>query len=102
VSIRTELNPIFYPRSVAVIGASPDFKRLGYHCMKSLLMSHFPGKIYPIHPDLSEISGFKAYPSIKAVPGKVDLANCCYPTPERAAKAMVGLVRRGRVVRQRG
>ena len=74
MSIRTELNPIFYPRSVAVIGASPDFKRLGYHCMKSLVVSHFPGKIYPIHPGLSEISGFKAYPSIKAVPGKVDLA----------------------------
>ena len=74
MSIRTEISPIFYPRSVAVIGASPDFKRLGYHCMKSLLMSHFPGKIYPIHPALSEISGFKAYPSIKAVPGKVDLA----------------------------
>ena len=69
-----EFNPIFYPRSVAVIGASPDFKRLGYHCLASLIMSRFPGRIYPIHPSLSEISGFKAYPSIKAVPDKVDLA----------------------------
>jgi acyl-CoA synthetase (NDP forming) len=69
-----EFNPIFYPRSVAVIGASPDFKRLGYHCLASLIMSQFPGRVYPIHPSLSEISGFKAYPSIKAVPDKVDLA----------------------------
>jgi acyl-CoA synthetase (NDP forming) len=67
-------NSIFYPSSVAVIGASPDFNRLGYHCMLSLIVSKFPGKIYPIHPSLSEIMGFKAYPSIKAAPGEIDLA----------------------------
>jgi len=69
-----DFNPIFYPNSVAVIGASPDFKRLGYHCMSSLIMSQFKGKVYPIHPSLPEISGFNAYPSIKMVPDKVDLA----------------------------
>ena len=69
-----DFNPIFYPNSVAVIGASADFKRLGYHCMSSLIMGQFKGKIYPIHPSLPEISGFNAYPSIKAVPDKVDLA----------------------------
>jgi len=74
VSTWNRFNIIFYPHSVAVIGASTDFKRLGYHCMKSLIMSHFPGKIYPIHPSLPEITGFKAYPSIKAVPGEVNLA----------------------------
>ena len=69
-----KFNPIFYPDSVAVIGASTDFNKLGYHCMSSLIMSKFPGKIFPVHPTLAEISGFKAYPSIKAVPGKIDLA----------------------------
>jgi len=77
VSTWDQLNVVFYPRSVAVIGASPDFNRLGYHCMSSLIMGRFPGRIYPIHPSLSEISGFKAYPSIKAVPGEVDLAIIC-------------------------
>jgi len=74
MSTWNDFNPIFYPNSVAVIGASPDFKRLGYHCMSSLIMSQFKGKIYPIHPSLPEISGLNAYPSIKAVPDKVDLA----------------------------
>ena len=74
MSAWNELNSVFYPRSVAVIGASLDFKRLGYHCMKSLIMSNFPGKIYPIHPSLPEIDGFKAYPSIKSISGEVDLA----------------------------
>lgn len=65
---------IFNPGSVAVVGASPDFKRLGYHCMKSLVMGQFAGRIYPIHPSLPEVSGFTAYPSLKSVPDKVDLA----------------------------
>jgi len=69
-----EFNHIFYPRSVAIIGASPDFKRLGYHCMLSLIKGRFEGRIYPVHPSLPEISGFKAYPSIKAIPDKIDLA----------------------------
>ena len=69
-----ESDPVFYPASVAVIGASTDFKRLGYHCMSSLIMGRFPGKIYPIHPSLPEVSGFKAYPSVTQVPGKIDLA----------------------------
>lgn len=74
MSASDHCNWMFYPRSVAVIGASPDFGRLGYHCMKSLIMSRFPGKIYPVHPSLSEIDGFKAFPSIKLIPGQVDLA----------------------------
>ena len=74
MSTRCDLNSVFYPRSVAVIGASPDFNRLGYHCMSSLIMGGFLGRIYPIHPSLPEIIGFRAYPSIRAVPGEVDLA----------------------------
>jgi acyl-CoA synthetase (NDP forming) len=42
--------------------------------MLSLILSQFPGRIYPIHPSLPEISGFTAYPSIGSVPNKVDLA----------------------------
>lgn len=74
MSTRGDLNSVFCPRSVAVIGASPDFSRLGYHCMSSLIMGGFSGKIYPIHPSLPEIMGFRAYPSVRAAPGEVDLA----------------------------
>ena len=68
------ISSFFKPSAVAVIGASPDFKRLGYHCMSSLIVSQFKGRIYPIHPSLPEISGFTAYPSIGSVPDEVDLA----------------------------
>jgi acyl-CoA synthetase (NDP forming) len=94
-----QFNSIFYPNSVAVIGASPDFKRLGYHCMSSLIMGKFPGKVYPIHPTLSEISGFKAYPSIKAVLDEIDLAIIAVRTSlvpsilnECASKGVKGVV----------
>lgn len=72
-----EFNSIFYPNSVAVIGASTDFNKLGYHCMASLMVSQFEGKIYPVHPSLPEIRGLQVYPSIKSVPDKVDLAIIC-------------------------
>lgn len=74
MSVSAQFHSVFYPESVAIVGASPDFKRLGYHCMSSLIMSGFKGRIYPIHPSLAEIAGFTAYPSVKFIPGKVDLA----------------------------
>ena len=99
MSAWNELNSVFYPRSVAVIGASPDFKRLGYHCMKSLVMSNFSGKIYPIHPSLPEIDSFKAYTSIRSIPGEVDLAIIAVRAPlvpsilnECAKKGVKGVV----------
>jgi acetyl-CoA synthetase (ADP-forming) len=76
-----EFKALFNPDSVAVIGASPDFKRLGYHCLRSLLMSGFPGEIYPVHPKLAEILSLKAYPSVISVPAKIDLAIVAVRTP---------------------
>ena len=74
MSIIEELNPIFHPRGVAVIGASKDPRKFGQLCVRSLLDSGFEGGIFPINPAISEVAGLKAYPSLDAVPEKVDLA----------------------------
>lgn len=65
--------PLFYPRSVAVVGATSNSKKMGCHVLKSL-MKNFPGKIYPVNPNYSSLFGLKAYPSLKDVPEDVDLA----------------------------
>ncbi len=65
--------PLFYPRSVAVVGATSNSKKMGCHVLKSL-MRNFPGKIYPINPNYATLFGLKAYPSLKDVPGEIDLA----------------------------
>ncbi len=74
MSITKNLTPLFYPNSVAVVGASSDPKKLGYFCLKSFTDSNFKGDIYPINPGYEEILGLKAYPSVKSLPAAFDLA----------------------------
>ena len=71
------LEPLFYPRSVAVLGASQNPNKLGYIQMKALIDGKFGGEIFPINPKSSEIEGLPCYPSITDVPTPVDLAIFC-------------------------
>jgi acyl-CoA synthetase (NDP forming) len=70
----TQLNSIFYPESVAVIGASNKFAKWGSFIMSHMLSGGYLGRIYPINPKEKEIYGRKVYTKIAAVPEKVDLA----------------------------
>lgn len=67
-----ELEPLFYPRSIAIIGATQNEQKLGYHWVKSLVRAGFNGNIYPVNPYEEEVLGLKIYPSITAIPGSVD------------------------------
>ena len=70
---------LFRPSSVAVIGASEKFDKLGFHVMKSLTRGGFKGKIIPVNPTAKEIMGIKAYPSILAYNDMIDLAIIAVP-----------------------
>lgn len=74
-----QLDYIFKPKTVAVIGASANPAKLGYICLRDLKEFGFPGKIYPVNPGAGELLGLQAYPSIEAVPGEVDLAIIVIP-----------------------
>ena len=68
----TEISPeIFYPESIAVIGASSDPTKVGYSVFRNLL--DFPGKLYPVNPKRKEILGREVYPELESIPDKVDL-----------------------------
>lgn len=71
------LEHLFFPRSVAVLGASENPSKLGHIQVKALLDGNFTGEIYPINPRSSEIGGLTCYPSLTEVPGSVDLAIFC-------------------------
>ncbi len=73
---------LFNPRSVAVIGASPNPAKMGHQCLLSLIESSFPGSIYPIHLQKKEIFGLPAYADLLEVPGEVDLAIVAVPASE--------------------
>jgi acyl-CoA synthetase (NDP forming) len=77
-----ELNNIktlFNPKSVAVIGASENPAKLGYHVMLSLTKGGFAGSITPINPSTKEIMGLKALPSIADLQDDIDLAIIVLP-----------------------
>ncbi len=68
------LSPIFSPSSIALIGATENPGSVGRNILENLTKGGFPGPIYPVNPKRDTVLGIKAYPSITAVPGKVDLA----------------------------
>ena len=63
--------------SIAVVGASQDPNKVGYAITRNLLS--FPGSLYPVNPRAGDILGRKAYPSLAAVPGLVDVAVVAIP-----------------------
>ncbi len=74
------MGDVFYPKSVAVIGASSDSekeRKSGW--IGRLLQFGFKGEIYPINPKVKEVLGFKAYASIQDVPGPVDYVIMAIP-----------------------
>jgi acetyl coenzyme A synthetase (ADP forming)-like protein len=70
---------ILEPSSVAVIGASPRPRTIGYALVANLLAGGFTGRIHPVHPTAPEVLGLPAYPSIAKVPEPVDLAVIAVP-----------------------
>jgi acetyltransferase len=69
------MDDFFYPRSIAVIGASRESGKVGHSVLKNLIDAGFQGKIVPVNPNADEILGLKAYPTIR----KVDLAVIVVP-----------------------
>ena len=77
--IVTAMNRIMQPKAVAVIGASAEDGKIGNSVMKNLINGGYKGEIYPIHPKAAEILGYKAYKSVKDVPGVIDTAVFAIP-----------------------
>ncbi|MEJ1161854.1 acetate--CoA ligase family protein [Prosthecomicrobium sp. N25] len=83
--IVTAMNRIMKPQAVAVIGASSEDGKIGNSVMKNLINGGYKGQIYPIHPKADEILGYKAYKSVKDVPGVIDTAVFAIPAKFVAA-----------------
>jgi acetyl coenzyme A synthetase (ADP forming)-like protein len=77
--VLASMKRIMQPRSVAVIGASAEDGKIGNSVMKNLINGGYKGNIYPIHPKADEILGYKAYKSVKDVPGEIDTAVFAIP-----------------------
>jgi acetyltransferase len=83
------LNNVFKPKSIAVIGASNKIGSPGYRIFRNLIGSGYEGVVYPVNPNKESIQGVQAYPSINDLPKIVDLAIVAIPS-----KVVVDVVER--------
>ena len=77
--VTLNLDKIFNPKSIAVIGASDEEGSVGYILMKNLTELGYQGKVYPVNIHKTEILGFKAYKTVNQLPETVDLAVIATP-----------------------
>ncbi len=76
-----DLDPLFNPRSVAVIGASANPVKWGFIMPRNILAGGYKGDVHIVNPKGTELFGKKSLRSIKDVPGPVDLALITTPLP---------------------
>ncbi len=82
------LERIFRPQRVAVIGASDDPVKVGYTVLRNLITGGFHGVTYPINPKREAVQGIQAYANVQSLPQPPDLAVICTP-----AASVPGLIR---------
>ncbi len=73
------LDKIFSPKSIAVIGASGTPGSVGYILLKNLIASGYEGVVYPVNNKRKSVQGVRAYSSINDIPEIVDLAIIAIP-----------------------
>ncbi len=73
------LERIFKPNSLAIIGASERPGSIGDSLMKNVLSGGYKGKVFPVNPKTGMIHGLPACASVKDIDQSVDLAIIATP-----------------------
>lgn len=74
-----DLASMFYPRSIAFVGASAALGKWGHLLFVNALASGFDGDIYLVNPRGGEIAGRPTYKSLQDIPGPIDLGVVTIP-----------------------
>ncbi|MBI4635528.1 MAG: acetate--CoA ligase family protein [Candidatus Rokubacteria bacterium] len=77
----SDLEALFSPRSVAVLGVSRNPAKLGFRLLQNLKERGFPGAIHPVNPSGESILGLVTVPAVEALPEGIDLALVSLPAP---------------------
>jgi acetyl coenzyme A synthetase (ADP forming)-like protein len=91
VAISNSLRPLFEPRSIAVIGASPRSGSIGGGLFRNILAAGFSGGCFPINRSGLPVGGVAAHRAIAEIAEPVDLAVVCVPAGEVQAVAREAL-----------
>ena len=85
--MKQQLDKIFSPETIAVIGASTKDHSVGHAVLKNLISGGFEGTVYPVNPHHRSVLGIRCYSQVKDIPEKVDLA--IITTPARTVLSVV-------------
>jgi acetyltransferase len=77
--VTLNLDKIFNPKTVAIVGASDVEGSVGYAIVKNLTQQGYKGKVYFVNIRKAEILGVKTYPTVIEIPEAVDLAMIATP-----------------------
>ncbi len=76
------LDPVFRPRSVAIVGASRRPGSIGREILNNLVTADFTGPVFPVNPKEGVLRTLKCFPHVEAIPDPVDLAVIVVPRDE--------------------
>jgi acetyltransferase len=88
------LDAIFSPQSLAVVGASKTPGKVGHDIFVNILKGGYRGTLYPVNPKARSVSSVRAYPTISDIPDSVDLAMVILP-PRPALTAVKAAIDKG-------
>lgn len=104
-----QVERLFSPRSVAIVGASDNRSRPGGRGIDAMLSNGYAGRILPVHPRLKEIQGLRCYASVMDIDGDIDLAVIALPAqgvvdiiPELGARGIPNAIVLGAGFRESG
>lgn len=80
MSVTPELDPLFNPKSVALVGASKSIGKYGSTTLFSMITGGYKGKIYPVNPKGGKIQGLTVYPELSEISDDIDLVVICIPS----------------------
>ncbi len=78
---RGDLSAFLSPRTVAVVGASPDRSKLGNVLLRNLKDASCVEGLYPVNPRHAEVEGLRCFRSVAEVPAHIELAVVALPAP---------------------
>jgi len=74
-----QLEGMFSPKSIAIVGASESPLKVGAIVLKNIILSGYKGKIYPVNPNISEFGGLKFFKNISELPTIPELVVIAIP-----------------------
>jgi acetate---CoA ligase (ADP-forming) len=88
------LDAIFWPESIAVIGASSEQGKVGHDIFANILKGGYQGMLFPVNPRTKSILSVKSFPSVGDIPDPVDLAIMVLP-PRQTLQTVQEAVKKG-------